>query len=375
MKSEKLHHNIKRIFNFSLIFLLFGFICTSGCILNPNNNSTSILVKSSQSIHPVTIIDDLNRTIVLPDYPQRIVSVNHNVLNLLIAYGAGEKIVGVPEYVLGDKNLMNHLPNAVGVGGSLANVNCEQIIALKPDVILAFASYKPRASDRIDAANIPIIYLNAYYITDIQKDSHIIGQLTDNESKSNEYNNYVTHYLSLIDKRTSNLSTSSPRVYLEWSSDNIAQGKNSQGDRDMKILHATNIAGDINLDYPTINNEWVVQQNPDVIIKFITSQGLRDNTTSFLNEYQKIVDRTGYSTISAVQNHRVYLINQDIMSNSRGIAGILYLAKALYPSDFTDIDPHLVLKEYADKFQPDADKIQQFFSPSQFSNESNSKNM
>ncbi|WP_319578748.1 ABC transporter substrate-binding protein [uncultured Methanospirillum sp.] len=365
MKSGEFHQNIKRVCSLSLLLILFGFICSSGCISNLNSNSTQTLDKSSQSIHQITIIDDLNRTVVLPDYPKRIVSVNHNVLNLLIAYGAGDKIVGVPEYVLGDQIIMSHLPNAVGVGGSLANVNCEQMIALKPDVILAFAGYKPRASDRIDMANIPIIYLNAYYITDIQKDSHIIGQLAGNESKSDEYNDLVTNYLALIDNRTSNQSTTPLRVYLEWSSDNIAQGKNSQGDRIMKALHATNIAGDINLDYPTINNEWVVKQNPDVIIKFVTSTGLRENTTSFLNEYHKIGDRTGYSTISAVQNHRVYLVNQDLMSNSRGIAGILYLAKALYPSKFIDIDPHLVLKEYADKFQPDADKIQQFFSPSQ----------
>jgi len=344
---------------FGVLGLLVVFSSITGCTLAPPgtaipSNSSHPSVASDQ---PVTLVDSLNRTVTLPQIPQRIISANQGSVPTLIVMGAGDRIVGVPSFVLADTNLARHLPNAQVFAGSLQKVNCEQILALKPDVIIEYVKYPPLCNDRLEEAGIPILYFNSFDLTEIRNASRQFGLLTGNPKKSDEYIGFVDQYQSLTDSRIANYSGPAPRVYLEYSTDYMTYGKNSQGDALMANLHADNIARSIDLEFPTISPEWILQQDPDVIIKLVSSTDMRANTTTLQKSYQDLVSRPGFSNLSAVRNHRVYVISSDLVYYTRQPVGLVYLAKMIYPDQFSDVDPGQILHTYASRFQLYADNI------------------
>ncbi len=77
-------------------------------------------------------LDELQRTVSLPDYPQRIVSLVPSVTETLFELGAGERVVGVTSFC-------THPPEEIAritkVGGT-KNPQLEDIVRLAPDVVI-----------------------------------------------------------------------------------------------------------------------------------------------------------------------------------------------------------------------------------------------
>lgn len=60
-----------------------------------------------------------------------------------------------------------------------------------------------------------------------------------------------------------------PKVYLEWSSsggDLSTLGPGSAFDEVLRVTKGYNIAGSLKEEYPKVDWEWVVTNNPEVII-------------------------------------------------------------------------------------------------------------
>ena len=84
---------------------------------------------------PVWVVDDAGREVRLAAPAQRIVSLAPHLTELLFAAGAGERLVGVSEH-------SSYPPEArrlPGVGGG-AGLDLEAIIALQPDLVVAWQS-------------------------------------------------------------------------------------------------------------------------------------------------------------------------------------------------------------------------------------------
>ena len=77
-------------------------------------------------------LDELHRTVSLPDYPQRIVSLVPSVTETLFELGVGERVVGVTSFC-------THPPEEIAriekVGGT-KDPQLEDIVRLAPDVVI-----------------------------------------------------------------------------------------------------------------------------------------------------------------------------------------------------------------------------------------------
>jgi ABC-type Fe3+-hydroxamate transport system substrate-binding protein len=76
--------------------------------------------------------DELRRTVSLPDFPRRVVSLVPSVTETLFALGVGDRVIGVTKYC-------THPPGAVArltkVGGT-KNPSLEAILRLTPDLVI-----------------------------------------------------------------------------------------------------------------------------------------------------------------------------------------------------------------------------------------------
>jgi iron complex transport system substrate-binding protein len=276
---------------------------------------------------------------------------------MLITIGAGDRIVGMTDATMKEEYLSRALPRirSIGVSGT---PDIETIVELRPDVLIAFSSSsKPKNMDRILAQNITVIYVDCYKMQDLAKDARVLGVMTGKEEDAEQYAQFADHYVSLVKSRVQNLSDAQrPRIYCEANSDYYAWAGNSTGDDIIQLLNGKNIAENLSLS-GKMSPEWLLDQDPDVIIKL---SGRGQNVT---DSWKSVVSRAGSQKIRAVREHRVYALYHDTATSPRAVAGLLYLAKQLYPDRFADVDPDAVLHEYAREFLPGSDKIDTFYPP------------
>lgn len=116
---------------------------------------------------------DPGKAVVLSHPAQRIISLAPHATELLFAAGAGEKIVGVVEY--------SNFPTAARTlprVGSSAAFDLERIVALKPDLVIAWGSGNPPGQlAQIRRLGIPIFVNEPQRLEDIPVTLRRLGQL------------------------------------------------------------------------------------------------------------------------------------------------------------------------------------------------------
>jgi iron complex transport system substrate-binding protein len=77
--------------------------------------------------------------------------------------------------------------------------------------------------------------------------------------------------------------------------------------------------------------------------------GSPDLTDARLKPY---LDRPGWSQLTAVKAGHVYAIHHGIARTLFDFVGMQFIAKAIYPQQFTDIDPEASMRAFFAKYLP-----------------------
>jgi iron complex transport system substrate-binding protein len=109
-----------------------------------------------------------------------------------------------------------------------------------------------------------------------------------------------------------------------------------------------NIAENQTIYSPLLSPEFVVEQNPSVIIEYILSP--THDVNDFIAAKNDILSRRVLQNVDAIKNGRVYIIDWSARDGVRSIVGYLYWAKWIQPDLFADIDPAAVNQEFNQKF-------------------------
>ncbi len=121
----------------------------------------------------MTLTDDRGRAIALAAPAQRIVTLSPHLAEIVFAAGAGERLVGVARFS-DFPEAVRRLPQ-VGDG---ARVDPERIIALKPDLILAWQSGNQAADiARLEKLGFPVFVTEPARLTDIPRLLRAVGAL------------------------------------------------------------------------------------------------------------------------------------------------------------------------------------------------------
>ena len=306
----------------------------------------------------ITFTDTSGETITLPGTAERIVCLNSDAAETMVILGAGDKVVGLTDSTLADTALMKHLPKATSVG-NWQTPNIERILALKPDAVISYSSSRPKNADQLKNAGINLIYLDCYKFNTLEHDIQALGTLTGSEGKAERYITFMKKWENQVRSRVGNVSSEKvPAVYIEGYSDYTAQGKDSGIDILMEIAQGKNLAVNLGEQYPKVTPEWILSENPSVIIKSVTLKP--DKTLEKIRE--TILTRTGFESLDAVKEKEVFVLNGDLIYGPRSPAGLVYLAKALHPEECKDLNPAEVMEEYAAEFVSGTEKIE-YYSP------------
>lgn len=305
----------------------------------------------------IAVTDSYGRQVKVPSPPKRIVSINNNVTEMICALGEIDRIAGVsdsddfPPSVKGKEKV-----------GPPFTPSVERILELKPDVVFAYGpsggpALKRELADKIEAMGIPLVYIDAYKPESFSSDVRTLGRILNREEEAERYIALVDKYRKLVEERVGKLKPEERvRVYLEGrTGDYVTYGQKSGGHQRIVMAGGANIAGNEPIPYPRVNAEWVLRQNPQVILKEVMSKrvpiGYGVTETEALKEMREaMMKRAGWDQLDAVKNGRVYLISTDLSASPRDVITLCYMAKWFYPKLFEDIDPSSIHREILEKF-------------------------
>lgn len=277
---------------------------------------------------PLLATDANGTTIVIPaQAPQRIVSLTPVDSEILGALGVQARIVGVDNYT--DYPADMAAKPKVTDANSVPNI--EQIIALKPDLVLSYGkdtnSSVSHADTQLMAAHITVYDLPALDLEGSITEIQLIGQLTHAASAANALATSMRQSINAVKAKVA--SGPHPTVYMELYYGNgptYVFGGGSFGDEMISDAGGVNIFhGDTSgAGYPAVNNEAIIAANPQVII-------LTDGATP-----AQVAARPGWGKLAAVKAGAIYSIDPNLTQRPgpRIILGLQELAKDIHPNLF-----------------------------------------
>ena len=309
---------------------------------------TTVPAATTTGCVPVTITQTDGTAVSLPCRPQRIIVANANAAEMMIAIGAQDKIVGVTQSTTNVSYIMDRIPGSENIGDWQVP-NMERILSLHPDVVIAYASSKPKNIDQLTAANISVISLDCYRLRTLASDARALGALTGNEEKAETYARTVEATIDTVSRRVATISPESyPSVYSEQYSAYTVSGPSSGADEQLTLAGGRNIASDITTSSAKINTEWIVSKKPAYIFKVVAAT----SATPSRNAIESLASRPGWESLPAVRNNHVYIFSSDVQFGPRSYIGIVHTARILHPDLFMDLEPGKMLDEYAGTYVP-----------------------
>ncbi|MDR2195461.1 MAG: cobalamin-binding protein [Gallionellaceae bacterium] len=210
---------------------------------------------------PLTITGDDGATLSLDAAPQRIISLAPNLTELAYAAGLGSRMVAVTAY--------SDYPDAarkLPLVGDVFHLDWERIVALKPDLVLAWASSFP-AADRARFAQMKLkaLVLEPRRLDDIPRALRLLGQAGDATAQAEAAaRSFERHREALRDRYASRPTV---RVWFQIAADPLltVNGDHIVSDV-LRLCGAENVFADAPLLTPAISEEALVQARPQLLL-------------------------------------------------------------------------------------------------------------
>ena len=273
----------------------------------------------------------------------RLIVTNSDALEMIVGLGAAENIVGVNDN-MGTLTFADTESRNWSSIGNWQNPNIEAVVNLNPDVVIAYQRWPDPAGfdDKLKPFNISVERINCFYMSEYQSDIHRLAALVGRENMADTMVYDFERIVNMLKSRVTDVNVKKT-VYFERS-DFVAMGIETGYHEMLELANATNIAAKLSIPYPRVSTEWLLEENPDIIIKIISAD------TITIEMYDNLISRAGWNKLNAVNNGRVYLISNDICSGPRAMIGSLFIAKWCYPERFADVNPDDIHSQWLKKY-------------------------
>lgn len=285
---------------------------------------------ASPTVDSITLTDGLNRTVTLNGPAQHIISLAPSSTEILYAIGAG------PQVIARDKN--SDYPEAAkaltDIGGSDAynKVNTEQLLALKPDLVLA-ANITPQEQIKaLEDVGLTVFELpNPTDLNGMYENLRITAKLTGHTA---ETETLITSLQGRVKTVADKLATNQekPSVFYEIDGTDIkapwTPGPGSFIDTMITLAGGRNVGAGLKDQWAQISLEELVKQDPDFIV---LGDAVWGNITS-----DGVKQRAGWAGMKAVKNSAIFPFDDNLFSRPgpRLVDGLETLAKLLHPELF-----------------------------------------
>lgn len=242
--------------------------------------------------------DDTGRHVVLDAPAQRIVSLAPHITELLFAAGAGEKVVGAVSY-------SDYPPEAEAIPrvGAYNNIDIEAIVALRPDLVVAWVSGNRHVNlDRIEALGIPVFVGEPSLLEDVARHIETFGQLAGTEDVAAVNATAFRERLAALESRHAKRPT--VRMFYQiWNEPLMTVNDSHVISAAMRVCGGENVFGELAQIAPRIGVESVLAADPEAIV----ASGMGEARPEWLDMWQQ------WPSLQAVRKQQLYFIHPDLI--------------------------------------------------------------
>lgn len=226
----------------------------------------------------------------------RLVSTAPHLTECVCAIGAGDLLAGRTESC----DYPPEAVRAVPVTGGFGTPWLEPLLAARPTHVLETVLADPEVRRRLDALKIPVVHVPCTRLTEIPGALRQLGALTGRRAQADALAASIQRGLEAAGS-ASDARAQRPRTLLLFAPDTpITAGRDAFIAGLLELAGGRNIGGDSSSDYFHISLEWVLEQDPDLILCVFDTAGRPP--LSFFEA------QTGWKALRAVRGRRVYTV-------------------------------------------------------------------
>ena len=368
MKNLKL----KKFLSLLLVFTMIGGIL-GGCSKAEEKNagaknvSTEEKVATKDETGSHKVVDHAGHEVEVPNKIERIVIDQVPILSTYMAYNEGKApyIVGyagsLKQVISGTvlKDMAPELLDATNTVQGQSDLNVEEIMKLKPDVIFYNAKNQDRY-EKLSKTGVPCIgfvTMGADSPADpINRYGEWLKLLEDVFGEKGKMDNFLAagdEIVKDVEERIAKVPEEKRRSgMILWKYQEgtpIVAGKGTFGDFWLKRLKVKNVAEEAK-GYAKVNVEQIYSWDPDVF--YLDGPGLLNIKTE--DVYNNSVEGFDFSNLKSVKDKRVYNSKLGMWNwltpNPDAPLVLAWLASETYPDAFKDYDLKKVIKDYYQKW-------------------------
>ena len=268
----------------------------------------------------ITVVDDTGREVRLERPAERIVSLAPNITENLFAAGLGRLVVGAVSY--SDYPAGARLVPAVG---SYDNFDIETILALQPDLVVAWKEGNQyRQVDRLMKLGLTVFVNEPQRLEDVAADITRFGILGGREDEARAVAQEYMAGLSRLRDRYSGLEKVTV-FYQVWPNPLITvTDKQVIGDV-IRLCGGANIFAELGAPTPQVGKEAVLVKNPDAIIV----SGMTEARPDWLDEWKQwpFLKAAGYGNLFFIDPDIIQRHTTRILLGSRQLCELLEQAR------------------------------------------------
>lgn len=261
-----------------------------------------------------TVRDDGGNTVTLDKPATRVISMSPHVTELLFAAGGGNRIVGAVSY--------SDYPEAaksIPRIGSNREIDLERVIAMKPDLIVAWMhNASERQIEMVRKLGVPIFLSDSQTLEGIPDNVVRLGQLMGTETVANAAAGELRKQLAGLRSRYAGR----PAVrtfYQVWDKPLYTlSGKHIITDA-LRLCGGENIFEKLTVVAPVVSVESVLKEDPEAI--FGTAE----------KNYGGVSLWKPYATLTATRNDNLFTVDGDLLNRAgpRMISGTAIMCEKL----------------------------------------------
>jgi len=246
----------------------------------------------------IRVTDDYGRQVLLAAPARRVVSLAPHLTELMYAAGAGDSMVGALQY-------SDYPPEAGRLPrvGSETQIDLEALIALKPDLVVAWPnSGSAAAVERIAALGIPVFRSEPRELEHIARTLETLGRLAGSEAAAASAARAFRARAARIER--ANAKRPPVRVFYQvWNRPLVTVNGEHVISKAMRLCGGENVMAALPALAPEIDRELVLRADPEAIL----ASGADGKRPAWLDDWR------AFPALAAVRGDNLYAIRPELL--------------------------------------------------------------
>ncbi len=335
---------MEKVWMFLLTMALVLSMCACGANETPSTTPAGTTTPADTTApaddYGTVVIDNNGREITFTQMPQRVISMNIQTTEMMMALGLEDKLIGtsynncevLPEY----KEAFDQIPIL-----SETYASQEVIISQEPDFLIGRnTAFREKASgtvEQFDAAGIPVYQAKGTIVSgrpevmdDVYEDISNLGKIFKVEEKADALIAAMKGEIDQVQEALSSVEEPLKVLVIDSLDGNeIFTASNALESELIRLAGGQNIAPDMGKNWATISMEVATDANPDIIVFNVYEDTTLEEKIAAAEAVDALRD-TG-----AVKNKRyVGIPLTSVHESIRTADTVRYLAENFYPELF-----------------------------------------